>query len=162
VHLKPSTQPPQAQSGQGQQELQVASGTASPKALGYVGDACAAGGCCAGFECARCLCMGLWRRAGLTVRHSTRCYTVTPPRKEGLLTCGKKKQSCHGSHTSSDTTTGCGTTRGNHPTVQTTRPMSPPQPQPPHRVSWSVSYASAGLCGCARPCSRCLSNGNVP
>ena len=29
-------------------------------------------------------------------------------------------------------------------------------------VSWSVSYASAGLCGCARPCSRCLSNGNVP
>ena len=50
MHLKPSTQPPQAQSGQGQQELQVAAGTASPKALGYVGDACAAGGCCAGFK----------------------------------------------------------------------------------------------------------------
>ena len=101
VHLKPSTQPPQAQSGQGQQELQVASGTASPKALGYVGDACAAGGCCAGFERARCLCMGLWGRAGLTVRRSTRCFTVTPPRKEVLLTCGKKKYSCHGSRTGS-------------------------------------------------------------
>ena len=34
--------------------------------------------------------------------------------------------------TTSHTTTGCGTTGGNHPTVQTTRPMSPPQPQPPH------------------------------
>ena len=64
--------------------------------------------------------------------------------------------------TTSHTATGCGTTRRNNPMVQTTRPMSPPQPQPPHRVSWSVSYASAGLCGCARPCSRCLSNGNVP
>ena len=40
MHLKPSTQPPQAQSGQGQQELQVASGTASPEALGNVGDVC--------------------------------------------------------------------------------------------------------------------------
>ena len=40
MHLKPSTQPPQAQSGQGQQELQVASGTASSEALGNVGDVC--------------------------------------------------------------------------------------------------------------------------
>ena len=31
------------------------------------------------------------------------------------------------------TTTGCGTAERNHPTAQTTRPMSPPQPQPPHR-----------------------------
>ena len=37
--------------------------------------------------------------------------------------------------TTSHTTTGCGTTGGNHPTVQTTRPMSPPQPQPPHRLT---------------------------
>ena len=35
--------------------------------------------------------------------------------------------------TTSRTATGCGTTGRNHPTVQTTRPMSPPQPQPPHR-----------------------------
>ena len=40
MHLKPSTQPPQAQSGQGQQELQVASGTASQETLGNVGNAC--------------------------------------------------------------------------------------------------------------------------
>ena len=37
--------------------------------------------------------------------------------------------------TTSHTTTGCGTTGRNHPTVQTTRPMSPPQPQPPHRLT---------------------------
>ena len=37
--------------------------------------------------------------------------------------------------TTSHTTTGCGTTGGNHPTVQTTRPMSPPQPQPPHPLT---------------------------
>ena len=40
MHLKPSTQPPQAQSGQGQQELQVASGTASQEALGNVAGQC--------------------------------------------------------------------------------------------------------------------------
>ena len=35
--------------------------------------------------------------------------------------------------TTSHTTTGCGTARKNHPTVQTTRPMSTPQPEPHHR-----------------------------
>ena len=35
--------------------------------------------------------------------------------------------------TTSHTTTGCGTPGRSHPTVQTTRPMSPPHPEPPHR-----------------------------
>ena len=37
------------------------------------------------------------------------------------------------STTTSHITTGCGTAGWNHPAAQTTRPMSPPQPQPPHR-----------------------------
>ena len=45
--------------------------------------------------------------------------------------------------TTSHTTTGCSTAGRNHPTAQTTRPMSPPKPQPPHRLTLESSAVTS-------------------
>ena len=55
--------------------------------------------------------------------------------------------------TTSHTTTGCGTAGRNHPAAQTTRPMNPPQPQPPHRPC-----SSSGAAGQVQQL-RCSSSG---
>ena len=76
-----------------------------------------------------------------SLAHNTRILTTVRPQphqtRPDQTTPGNPSRCDHIPQslltTTSHTTTGCGTAGWNHPAAQTTRPMSPPQPQPPHR-----------------------------